>query len=49
MERRWDFSQPGMLCKKRTSTILPGAVENGGERVVWVRLRDEESLLSSME
>ena len=38
-----------MLCRKRTSTGCEGEVEKGGERVVWVRFRDEESLLSSVE
>ena len=38
-----------MLCRKRTSRFWFGAVEKGVERVVWVRLREEESLDSSME
>ena len=49
MERRYVFNQAGMLCRKRTSRCCSGAVEKGGVRVAWARLRDEESLISSLE
>jgi len=37
VERRWDFNQEGMLCRKSMLMGEEGELANGGVKVAWVR------------